>query len=638
MENVNIIKLIEKNPVTRLSKEYENKFLTRIKETFNENQQKLFVASFYCFLSYDSKSDFVVDFDNVWKWLGFSRKDPAKRLLEKCFTEHIDYQVNKLAAPNVAANKIPPLSGGAAFEREDKVKNLGGSGINKEQIMLTVNTFKKFCLKAETKKADEVHDYYIKLEELLQKTVNEETNELRYQLENKEKEIENNIQELRTKKHELEMSQKNVEKLNKKIKQKYRTKYELTHSVYIISNIFFPDYFKLGKSSTINTRIRNYVSGSPVDYKIEFLQKVRNKSEETAIETMVLIILDKYRVDNHLGQPREWVHGVDLETIKTEITRCIDFMNTNRQKYGNIDLENEETGIEEKNLVENKINLVFEEGEEKDEENIEEEKTDEEEKKTKNNTPKKVKITRYDVGEEELGIVRNDPTKFNQFIDDCCDKGELLYEIQSDIRCMYRIWSRCMLDTIQTDFDTYMNSNYKDNRIFIDNQRRHVYMGISLKPLVYKKTRQNFDFEQFIESKCEVNYLHRISYLDFFYFFEKWMKETDPSFEVGRYDRVKIQEILERTFAKGRILHSVRSKTKNLWGILGVGMEENNFGLIEKKRQNKKVGEFDATTHEMIKEYDSIHYGSEVLSIPFSSFGMIIRLQTIVNGKYYKLL
>ena len=26
---------------------------------------------------------------------------------------------------------------------------------------MTINTFKKFCLKAGTKKADEIHDYYL---------------------------------------------------------------------------------------------------------------------------------------------------------------------------------------------------------------------------------------------------------------------------------------------------------------------------------------------------------------------------------------------------------------------------------------------------------------------------------------------
>lgn len=40
-------------------------------------------------------------------------------------------------------------------------------------------------MKAETKKADEIHDYYIILEELLQETLNEESDELRNQLEEK---------------------------------------------------------------------------------------------------------------------------------------------------------------------------------------------------------------------------------------------------------------------------------------------------------------------------------------------------------------------------------------------------------------------------------------------------------------------
>jgi hypothetical protein len=38
---------------------------------------------------------------------------------------------------------------------------------NKEIIMLTIKAFKSFCLKAGTKKADEVHDYFIKLEEIV---------------------------------------------------------------------------------------------------------------------------------------------------------------------------------------------------------------------------------------------------------------------------------------------------------------------------------------------------------------------------------------------------------------------------------------------------------------------------------------
>ena len=61
--------------------------------------------------------------------------------------------------------------------------------------MLSINTFKRFCLKAGTKKADQIHEYYLKLEETLHEIVNEESNELRLQLKNqvttaeKEKEL-----------------------------------------------------------------------------------------------------------------------------------------------------------------------------------------------------------------------------------------------------------------------------------------------------------------------------------------------------------------------------------------------------------------------------------------------------------------
>jgi hypothetical protein len=44
---------------------------------------------------------------------------------------------------------------------------------------LNITTFKKFCLKAGTKKADEIHDYFIKLEESLHEILEEESNELK---------------------------------------------------------------------------------------------------------------------------------------------------------------------------------------------------------------------------------------------------------------------------------------------------------------------------------------------------------------------------------------------------------------------------------------------------------------------------
>ena len=87
--------MIEKNPITHLSKDYQNELLTKIKTKFTSKEQQMFVASFYCFLTY-SKNDYVIDLNDIWKWIGFTRKDNAKRLLEKFFVKDIDYKIMSL--------------------------------------------------------------------------------------------------------------------------------------------------------------------------------------------------------------------------------------------------------------------------------------------------------------------------------------------------------------------------------------------------------------------------------------------------------------------------------------------------------------------------------------------------------------
>jgi phage anti-repressor protein len=169
MDPFNIVDLIENNPISKLSANYQNNLLTKIKAKFTETEQQLFVASFYGFLKYDSNTDFVIDLDDVWKWLDFSTKQKAKMLLENHFVKDKDYKIS--TTPDT--------------------KTHARGGHNKEIFMLNVSTFKRFCLKAGTKKADKIQEYYIKLEELLHEVVQEESTELKTQLEQKQIQLEN---------------------------------------------------------------------------------------------------------------------------------------------------------------------------------------------------------------------------------------------------------------------------------------------------------------------------------------------------------------------------------------------------------------------------------------------------------------
>ena len=184
--SVDIVNLIESNPVTKLSGDYQSKLIEKVKHSFTNYEQQLFLSSFYCYLKYDSKNDFVIDLDNVWQWLGFSQKYNAKSTLEKNFVINKDYKF------------LLSLTGEQSFAPEPSgAKKSTRGGHNKEIIMLNVETFKKFCLKAGTKKADEVHEYFIKLENIMFEITKEECDELKQQLQQienmKNKEIEEKI-------------------------------------------------------------------------------------------------------------------------------------------------------------------------------------------------------------------------------------------------------------------------------------------------------------------------------------------------------------------------------------------------------------------------------------------------------------
>ena len=175
MPQLNIVELITCNPITKLSGTYQSKLLTKIKESFSDTEQNLFVSSFYCYLNYNKRTDFVIDLDNIWRWLGFSQKVKAKQMLEKNFIVDKDYKIS--------------------LYHQVKQLDVTHGGHNKETFLLNIETFKKYCMKAGTKKSTEIHDYYIKLEEILHDTLQEESDELKLQLEEKDKKIENQEKE-----------------------------------------------------------------------------------------------------------------------------------------------------------------------------------------------------------------------------------------------------------------------------------------------------------------------------------------------------------------------------------------------------------------------------------------------------------
>jgi hypothetical protein len=200
MENttsIDIVNLIENNPISKFNTtKYQSKLIEKLQGKFTNYDQQLFLSSFYCYLKYDKINDFVINLDDIWEWLGFSTKGHSKRLIQKFFVIDKDYKISlslegKRDFMTNNDNEIVPYPKKDFMTNDDedeivphpkKESKLSHGGQNKEIIMLNVKTFKKFCLKAGTKKADEIHEYFIKLEESLYEVIEEETTELKTQL------------------------------------------------------------------------------------------------------------------------------------------------------------------------------------------------------------------------------------------------------------------------------------------------------------------------------------------------------------------------------------------------------------------------------------------------------------------------
>lgn len=91
-----------------------------------------------------SKESYPVDFDQAWEWVGYSSKQKGKDSLIRNFIENDHYT-----------------------RSVEMVKRKQGGGATKEKILLTKDTFKMFCMLAQTSKGNEVREYFIKVEKKL---------------------------------------------------------------------------------------------------------------------------------------------------------------------------------------------------------------------------------------------------------------------------------------------------------------------------------------------------------------------------------------------------------------------------------------------------------------------------------------
>jgi len=280
--NTNTLTLLDNN---------NNKFITKLKEHFTEDEQQLYVGNLYMYMNYHPINDFVVNLENVWKFIGFSNKANGKRLLKQHFTENKDYKITLIRS-------------------DERVHG----GQNLETIMMNVNTFKKLCLKSNTDNADKIHDYYVKLENVYNEIINDEIQQSRQELEENKRQLEERNKQIEETARELDL-----------YKKKTYEEIEKTGHVYIIQT---DGGYKVGKTKDINNRVKGLQTGNNNEIKVVF---DFNTSNSDLLEKIVHYILDRYRCNSN----REFF-DCDPEYIKRIITVVGSTIDTLKSCYKHI--------------------------------------------------------------------------------------------------------------------------------------------------------------------------------------------------------------------------------------------------------------------------------------------------------------
>jgi hypothetical protein len=636
MTDLNFVDLIENNPITKLSNTYNSKLLQKIKEQFTGFEQQLFISSFYCYLNYDKNNDFVVDLDNIWKWMGFKQKINAKMILEKYFKVDIDYKeksafvVTKALFENVLPNYNSSLDEEKTAFPDGKavfVKQNGGQ--NKQTILLTVKCFKSLCLKAQTKKASEIHEYYMKLEEVLQEIVESETDELRLQLEQKNAIImeinTNNIQE------KIKLTKEKQIAVEKAIIVQFPI---YTECIYIgtieNTNESGEKLIKFGHTNNLSTRVLDHHK-IYTNFVLINAFRVQNKVEiENLIKSYPKIKKQIRTIDVNGKSKTELIAYTDSVFTIDKLTNCIkDIIHSKTYSIDNFNRvikRNEELETENKVFEESNKRLTLTSIQQINEISYLKEILE-----NKQKIINSIKIENKSVYENVLLPEDDMNTKFNEFVRDICIVRPDVDELSINLEGRYRLWSQVKpTKEVFHALKSYLDTRFKPTRI----QRNHGYIGVKLKQVEYTKNiTENSDVQTFVFQVCKFSDCGKILNSVLLKEYQSWKISVNK--ELTNNDMRELKDYLNISpYALKATVWTDEGSNEGYYGI-GLKQIDTPYKLNIISSTGKKVYKRETNTDILLGTWDSIVKASEGEGINASKMSRCIKNKIVIKDYYY---
>jgi len=633
-DTLNIIELIEKNPITKLSQKYNNILLAKLQENFNTFEQQLFVASFYCYLNYDKNTDFVVDLDHVWKWLGFSQKAHVKPMVESNFKLDVDYKI--ITSSETDEDQLPhsPNKSGS-----DKPKKHGGH--NKQTIKLTIRCFKLLCLKAQTKKAGEIHEYYMKMEDSLHQILDSETSELRAQLEQSAAQLNQAT---------ITLTEEKKRAIEKTLISQFPVN---TQTIYFgtidNTNADNEKLIKFGQTNDLANRVADHRK-KYTNFILAAAFRVTNRSE---IENQIKAhpkIKRQIRTIEVAGKNKTEIIAYDSTNFTIDrLTKHIEGIihstmynveNFNRLIQRNQELEAENaklvTELEQKNKAIHDLTLANNELREKTAQ-----QSQVIEVAAKDNASP---FTHALIPEDELN------QRIHEFVTKCCIVRPDVDEESVNIEGRFRLWSQTKpaKDTFHA-LKHYMDVRFKQVRL----RGAHCYQGVKLNTIEYNKVIANeaenpeqFSVETFLFQCCKFSDTGKILNSTLLKEYQKWKLSVGQS--PNEMDIKNLKTYLNA--CPNALKGAVWSENISNEGYYGVNLRESYYDLkqaviqeqganpiigVQLSTTGKKVEKRLVNSNQILKTWNTIAKAAESEGFSTAKMSRSVKDKTVIQDYYY---
>lgn len=636
-QQFNITELIESNPITKLSSSYNSKMLNKIKENFTGFEQQLFVSSFYCYLNYDKNTDFVVDLDDVWKWLGFSTKQKAEMLLERNFSIDVDYKTAYQFGTAVSEQENPLNLIVKQDSNSKPVKQNGGQNIKK--IFLTVRCFKSLCLKAQTKKAGEVHEYYMKMEETMHEVVEEETDELRKQLEQIKQSSEEEKQSLEKKSQTLDKEHQQLKKTTgRAIEQATIVQFPLnTECIYFgtidNTNDRAEKLIKFGHTNDLMTRVTDHRKKYD-NFVLIAAFRVQNKVEiENLIKTCPKIKRQIRSIEVGGRVKTEIIAHDEAGFTIDKLSKCIKDIihsktysvdNFNRIMKHNEELEEElrQSREETRGVNAQLLKITLERNELKE-------------------INGKQQATLDVVAAEHVSIYQNAllpedemTSKFSEFIATMCVVHPEVEESSSNMEGQFRIWLGTKpKKEVFHGLKNYLDTRFKHARLGRQDEDHvvHGYIGVKLKPIEYKKRMVDDVAETFLFQVCKFTPSGKMLNSALLVEYEKWKQQL--GYQCSKNEMKELKAYLNSCeYVNKAVVWTGEGSNEGYYGVSLKNQPEDKQKSVSST--GKKVEKVLIATGMVVGTWDTIAKAATNEDMSPAKMSRSVKGGVVFNGEY----